>query len=242
MRRGLQDVLAETDDFQVVSTAGSPAVGMRSFDELQPDLVVMDLHWPSADTLRVLSHFKETRPEARVLILLGSNDVAPALAALARGADGLLHSTVEPAVLLGALRLLRQGESFVVHHPVWQRVAHVYEAGTPAGQRHLSAREREVLALIAADQTDREIAATLTISGATAKHHVVHVLHKLNVASREEAARMAHADPALGAGMVVGGPARAWRQDGAAWDVAAGALLAQAAPSNAAADRPPTAH
>jgi DNA-binding NarL/FixJ family response regulator len=192
VRLGFQQVLAATDEFALAGLAADWHEGMELFERSTPDMVVMDLHWPSPQTLQALRAFKDARPGVRVLVLLGSSDPAAAVAAIGHGADALVHSAVDPDTLVAVLRLLRRGDSFVIHHTVWKRIAHMLDGSAPLGPGgRLSVREQEVLALLAEGLTDREIARTLTISEPTAKHHVAHVLRKLNVSTRAAAARLA---------------------------------------------------
>ncbi len=198
-RRGLMALLQTQAQFQVVGEAGDAGEALRRAAELQPDVILLDNHLPGVNGVDALQGLREAAPQARVLMLTVSEDGQTLASALQRGANGYLLKTVDSDVLAVAIRRAVQGQSTIspemTDHLVnaYQAIKHPAETGTAplAGAdpaQSLSPRERQILAEIARGASNKEIARTLDIAEATVKIHVQHILRKLNLSSRVQAA------------------------------------------------------
>jgi DNA-binding NarL/FixJ family response regulator len=191
-RAGLRAVLGEDPRLQVVGEARNGHEAVALVQQLQPELVLMDLRMPGMDGLQATRALKQSCPLASVLILTMFEDAELLLEAVRAGAAGyLLKSASEEdvrAAIFGAL-----DGNFPVDHRLAREVLRnlsrepVPKQPPPNGVR-LSAREQEVLVELARGQTNREIAETLVITSNTVKIHVEHILAKLGVSDRTQAA------------------------------------------------------
>lgn len=176
--------------FKVVGEAGSGREGMVLIRTLQPDLVLLDVRFGDTDAAETLSKLHADRVETRVAIVTASRDPVDMQAALRAGADGYLLKTVEPKALLVQLRRVLAGE-LVLADGLGESLARAIrddrkcEALDRAG---LTSRERQILECIAGGFGNQKIAAELGIAESTVKVHVKHLLRKLGVRSRVEAA------------------------------------------------------
>ena len=199
-RQGLDEMLRD-EGFQVVAQAGRGDDGVALALRARPDVVIMDLNLPGISGAEATRRIVSQAPEVRVLVLTISTGSAELLDALLAGARGYLVKGAPLAELVRAVRAVAAGElliSRVVADEVLARVRH----GTPGGGRpeavpELSAREREVLALLTAGQDNLAIAEQLHLSVTTVKHHVSSILEKLGVENRIQAAVTAVRDRLL---------------------------------------------
>ncbi len=198
-RRGLTALLQSQEQFKVVGEAADAGEALRRAAELQPDVVLLDNHLPGVNGVDALQGLREAAPHSKVLMLTVDEDGSTLASALRRGASGYLLKTVDSDVLAVAIRRAVQGQSTIspemTDHLVnaYQSLPHPGEAQTalppqvdPA--QSLSPRERQILAEIARGASNKEIARTLDIAEATVKIHVQHILRKLNLSSRVQAA------------------------------------------------------
>jgi len=203
-RRGLTALLSRDAQFHVVGDAADAGQALRRAQELQPDLILLDNHLPGVNGVDVLPSLREAAPEARVLMLTVSEDEADLAAALRGGACGYLLKTIEGDTLAVAIRRAMQGESVVAQEMTGKLVAAYCEAAAaPAASgrqppaspvsplARLSPRERDILRGIARGASNKEIARELGIAETTVKIHVQHVLRKLDLSSRVQAAVIA---------------------------------------------------
>lgn len=194
-RRGLVALLAGDPDLEVTGEAGDAAEAVRKAQALQPDVVLLDNHLPGATGLQALAELRAAAPAARVVMLTVSEDEQDLRAALRGGANGYLLKTIEGDALGAALQRVMRGEPVVSPEMMGKLVAAV-QAPIPAGRAdaaseplaQLSPREQEVLRQIARGASNKEIARTLDIAETTVKIHVQHILRKLGVSSRVQAA------------------------------------------------------
>jgi len=189
VRQGLAVLLEVQDDIALVGQASDGPEAVRLTRELAPDVLLLDLMLPGLDGMGVLARLRADDSRTRVLVLTsaGGSD-RPALA-LQAGAAGFLYKDVDPDALVRAIRSVHDG------HTVLAPGAAGLIAGRPGrdvrGIGALTSREREVFALLADGQSNREIARTLRVSEKTVKTHVSAVLAKLGVADRTQAALLA---------------------------------------------------
>lgn len=199
-RRGLVALLAADAGLQVVGEAGDAAEAVRKAQALQPDLVLLDNHLPGATGIQALPELKEAAPLARIVMLTVSEDGNDLREALRAGASGYLLKTMEGEELAAAIRRVMQGHAAVSPELVGKLVAALQApaAASPepaaavppdaAPALSLSPREQEVLRQVARGASNKEIARALDIAETTVKIHVQHILRKLGVSSRVQAA------------------------------------------------------
>ena len=185
VRAGLVQLLLNARDIEVVGAAsgGSEAVALAS--SLRPDVVLMDLAMPDLDGIAATRAIRATAPAVRVVILTSFFDPDRVLSALDAGASGYLLKESDPDELYRAVRAAARGES-----PLSPKAAAAVIAARAARSRggRLSARERDVLALVAKGHANKAIGAQLGISEKTVKSHMTRILSTLDVADRGEAA------------------------------------------------------
>ena len=196
-RRGLIALLAGDTRFEVVAEAGDANEAHQRASATQPDVILLDNHMPGVNGVDALPGFKLAAPQARVLMLTVSEDEHDLAAALRGGARGYLLKTMDSEMLAAAIQRTMAGES-VVSPEMTSKLVNAFQAGqaTVAAAPvvdsdpilSLSPREREILALIAQGASNKELARTLGIAEATVKIHVQHILRKLNLNSRLQAA------------------------------------------------------
>jgi len=202
-RRGLIALLSREPHFEVVGDAADAGEAQRRAQELQPDLILLDNHLPGVRGVDALPALREAAPRARVLMLTVSEDEQDLGAALKAGAAGYLLKTIEGDDLATAIGRVMRGEN-VVAPELTSKLVSAFQGGratapaavpvaTPAqallGQ--LSPRERDILRGIARGASNKEIGAELGIAETTVKIHVQHVLRKLDVSTRVQAAVLA---------------------------------------------------
>jgi two-component system nitrate/nitrite response regulator NarL len=203
-RRGLRSLLEQDERFAVCGEAGDVGEALRSVGQDLPDVILLDNHLPGVRGVDAIPALKEAAPAARVLMLTVSEDAKDLAAALQAGADGYLLKTVESDQLCEAIVKVLDGDS-VVSPEMMTKLVTVFRAqsstdSTPvpletstekpvADALHsLSPRERETLALIARGDSNKLIARELGIAETTVKIHVQHILRKLGLSSRVQAA------------------------------------------------------
>ncbi|PKB64163.1 MAG: hypothetical protein BZY80_03605 [SAR202 cluster bacterium Io17-Chloro-G2] len=198
VREGLKMVLDLEADLEVVGQASSGEEAMAIASELSPDLVLMDVLMEGTDGIYACRQIKNNLPDTRVLMLTSHSAAEAVEASLLAGASGYLLKNGGRAELLSAIRAMARGESLLVPSVtagVLQRFGELTRPKQPAGQSRdediLTGREKEVLALVAEGLTNREIASRLTISDNTARNHISHIMGKLDMTRRAQAAAYA---------------------------------------------------
>jgi DNA-binding NarL/FixJ family response regulator len=185
VRAGLVQLLMNATDMEVVGAAsdGSEAVALTA--STAPDVVLMDLSMPELDGIAATEAIRATAPEVRVVILTSFSDPARILSALDAGAVGYLLKDSDPDELYRAVRAAARGES-----PLAPKAATTLLAARAARPRgaDLSARERDVLVLLAQGNPNKAIGRQLGISEKTVKSHMTRILNALDVADRTQAA------------------------------------------------------
>ena len=188
VRQGLRSFLSTIDDIDVVGEASDGAEAIAMATALQPDVVMMDLAMPTVDGIEAIRRITEERPSARIIALTSFATDDKVFPAIQAGAAGYLLKETEPSELVEAIRKVHRGEP-ILHPSVAARLMQQVVAATPRAHRtDLTARELEVLRLIAAGRSNKEIAHDLAVAEKTVKTHVSNVLSKLGVADRTQAA------------------------------------------------------
>jgi two-component system, NarL family, response regulator LiaR len=185
VRQGLRTFLDLQDDIEVVAEASDGEEAVEATLRLDPDVVLLDLVMPRLDGLGALRRLREH--SARVLVLTSFGDDDKLFAALRGGAAGYLLKDVEPADLVRAIRSAHAGQSPLSPAVATRVVEEVAHGGT-AAPATLTPRERDVLTLIAQGRSNKVIARELGVAEKTVKTHVGHILAKLGVHDRTQAA------------------------------------------------------
>jgi len=191
IRRGLSEVLDAADGIEVVGAIADGALAAASVIESEPDIVLMDLNMPDLDGIDATRAVLAARPETKVIILTSFSESARILAALDVGAIGYLLKDTEPEDIIRALHDAETGGVPLSPMAARALLPHnrpVVDANTDA----LSAREREVLVLVADGMPNKSIARRLSISERTVKAHLTRVFITLGVTDRTSAALWAH--------------------------------------------------
>ncbi|MGE5331804.1 MAG: response regulator [Nitrospirota bacterium] len=205
-RRGLIALLEQHPGLQVVGEAGDAAQALRLAPSLQPDIILLDNHLPGVAGIDAVQDLRKLAPRTRVLMLTVSEDEQDLAMALRNGAQGYLLKTIDGDLLAQAIERAARGEPVVSPELMGKLVAAFQSQGAPVlapplpaeppaaapavpeGAAPLSPREEEVLREIARGASNKEIARTLDIAETTVKIHVQHILRKLGLSSRVQAA------------------------------------------------------
>ena len=215
-RRGLKALLTQDERLEVAGEASDLGEALRCLAQARPDLILLDNHLPGVRGVDGIATLKEALPGVRVLMLTVSENAEDLAAALQRGADGYLLKTMESEQLADYIEKVLAGESVISPEMTTKLVAVFRQGGTmppapapavaearvapapapappavmatPPGLLLLSPREREILMLIARGDSNKLIARELDIAETTVKIHVQHILRKLDLSSRVQAA------------------------------------------------------
>src|ERR1700733_11971226 len=196
VREGLRAFLALQEGFEIVGEAADGDEALERAAELDPDVILMDLVMPERDGVSAMRELRQRSSLSRVIVLTSFLDDDRLLPAIQAGAAGYLLKNSQPAQLARAVRAAHAGETII--DPT--AAARLVRALSDQDQRRrggggaldqLTARERDVLALIAGGRSNKRIALELGISEKTVKAHVGHVLAKLGVTDRTQAAVLA---------------------------------------------------
>jgi len=186
VRQGLRTFLDLQDDIEVVAEAADGEAAVAAAESV--DVVLLDLVMPKLDGVAALRALRERAPEARVIVLTSFGDDERLFATLRAGAAGYLLKDVEPADLVRAIRTAHAGQSPLSPHVAARLVDELAHGGHRAAPEELTPRELEVLRLIARGRSNKVIALELGMAEKTVKTHVSHVLAKLGLADRTQAA------------------------------------------------------
>jgi NarL family two-component system response regulator LiaR len=193
VREGLRAFLGLQEDVEVVGEAADGSAAIEQAELLRPDVILMDLVMPRMDGVSAMRSLRARLPECRVIVLTSFLEDERLLPAIEAGAAGYLLKDAEPSELARAIRAAYAGEAVIDPTVAARLVRAVSErtAGHSEQSGALTRRELEVLGLIARGRSNKRIALELGISEKTVKAHVGHLLAKLGVSDRTQAALLA---------------------------------------------------
>ncbi len=190
LRKGLRQLLTLSGEMEVVAEASNGKDAIKLASELDPDLILLDLNMQGMDGLETLRHLRDEGVTSHIVMLTVSDADEDVLSAISAGADGYLLKDMEPEDMLVQIERALSGK-MVLSEAVTQVLATAIRNPTTkaaVGSDSLTQRELEILKLIAKGMSNKVIARELAISDGTVKVHVKHLLKKLHLRSRVEAA------------------------------------------------------
>lgn len=194
IRQGLRALLELEPDLEVVAEAENGQTAIALVETLQPDVVLLDIRMPVMDGVAVTQAIHQQFSDTKVLVLTTFDDDEYVAQALRYGAKGYLLKDTPSEELAAAIRAVYKGYTQLgpgLFEKVMPKVP-TPPASPPPGWEQLTPREQEVLRLIAAGASNREIAAALYISEGTVKNHVTRILSQLGLRDRTQAAIVAN--------------------------------------------------
>ena len=183
VREGLSGMLAGQSDFEVIGLAADGDTAVKMHGSLAPDVTLMDLQMPGLDGVGAIKAIKAQQPSSRIIVLTTYDSDADILRAIEAGATGYLLKDAPREELFRAIRAAARGESALAPAVAARLMTRMR---APA-EENLSAREIEVLQLVAKGASNKEIGKSLHISTATVKTHLIHIYGKLGVDDRTAA-------------------------------------------------------
>lgn len=189
-RKGMAALLATRSNLQVVGEASDGIEAFEVARETLPDVILMDIHMPRCDGLEAIARIKREIPHVRIVVLTVSDDNQDLFKAIKNGAQGYLLKNLEPRQLYEYLEGIARGES-PLSGVIATKILQEFSRATPAADEEaeeiieeLTARETNILHLVAEGKTNKEIAAELVISENTVKIHLRNILEKLHLKNR----------------------------------------------------------
>jgi two-component system, NarL family, nitrate/nitrite response regulator NarL len=197
VRDGLKKLLLLEDDFEIVGEAGDGREVLDRVQELDPDVLLLDLRMPNLDGLSALQALQQTNKRTRVIVLTASEDKNEFVQAMKLGCSGIVLKQTAPDLIVKSIRKVHAGEIWLDSHTT-AAVMRQFQTGgesnslAPGGKGRerspLSAREREIVALVAQGYKNKEMAEKMFISEQTVKNHLHNIFDKLGVSDRLELA------------------------------------------------------
>jgi DNA-binding NarL/FixJ family response regulator len=188
VRQGLVAALEDEQDFEVVGTAGSAEEALTQVRRLKPEVVLLDLELPGMDGVEAIPRLAEVSPDTRVLVFTAYDTDERVLGAVRSGAKGYLLKGAPTTEITSAVRAVAAGESALAPRVAARVMASL---NAPRGAGPVTARQREVLQLIADGLPTKQIARALNISERTVKFHTASLFRKLDADNRAQAVAQA---------------------------------------------------
>ncbi len=187
VREGLRSFLQLQEDMDVVGEAADGMEALEKVGELVPDVVLIDLVMPRMDGITTIRQIGAISPSSRILVLTSFSEDDKVFPAIKAGAHGYLMKDIKPTELAQSIRSVYRGEPSL-HPEIARKLMDQLSKGEGGAEDRLTARETEVLLLIARGYSNKEIAAALQVSEKTIKTHVSNILQKLHLSDRTQAA------------------------------------------------------
>lgn len=190
LRNGVKQLISLDSRLKVIAEAGNGEQGLALAEQLDPDLILLDLNMPGINGLETLDRLRRIDLSGRIVVFTVSNDEEDVVSALKRGADGYLLKDMEPEALLTALHQAAAGQQVLSEALTSVLISSLREtpSTTQRDLQQLTRREQDILRQIARGLPNKTIARKLNITESTVKVHVKHLLKKLQLKSRVEAA------------------------------------------------------
>ncbi|MDP9313043.1 MAG: response regulator transcription factor [Chloroflexota bacterium] len=191
VRRGLALLLDLEADLEVVGEAATGLEAIQQVQTLRPDFVLLDLRMPGMRGVQAARTIKRVSPQTRVLIVSGVDNAEEIVSALESNVDGYVLKDAPPSELIHAIRVIAGGEAYLqpaVTKRLLRRMAVAADPRPAVVPPQLTPRELEILRLVAANQSNKEIAIALTIGEETVRSHIKRILQKLEQPNRVQAA------------------------------------------------------
>jgi two-component system response regulator DevR len=187
VRLGMRAAFEAEQDLTVVGEASNGAEALAKIPVLDPQVILMDVRMEKMNGIEACREIKSRNPDVQILMITSYTDDDAMISSILAGASGYLLKHVSRAELLRSIRLIASGHSLIDSNTAKQAMEHL----THMPGSELTEREREVLTLVARGFTNKQIADTLFVSEKTARNHVSHILDKLGLSRRSEAAAFA---------------------------------------------------
>jgi NarL family two-component system response regulator LiaR len=187
VRKGIRTLLLTEPGLEVIGEAMDGVETAVLYRRLQPDVLLLDLHMPRRGGLEVIAELRQDFPEARILVLTSSNDEDMVLTAVQNGALGYLMKDSTPEELVEAIRAVHHGRPFL-QPSVAFKFMQAMKRPSATIEEPLTDREQDILRHVAHGLSNQDIADKLTISERTVRTHISHILDKLNLENRTQAA------------------------------------------------------
>ncbi|NLL04599.1 MAG: response regulator transcription factor [Clostridiaceae bacterium] len=192
VRQGLKQILELEKDMTVIAQAPNGEEAVKLVKECNPDVILMDINMPGMNGLQAIKEMKDSNIPSKIIVLTIHEDREYLFKTLQMGVEGYVLKDAEPSVLLEAIRSVNSGQPYIQANMTRELVREfnkitLYDKGKTE-ENNLTAREVEVLELIAEGMINKEIAKRLFISEKTVKNHVSNIFRKLNVSDRTQAA------------------------------------------------------
>jgi len=187
VRLGMRAAFEAEPDMTVVGEASNGAEALAKIPVLDPQLILMDVRMEKMNGIEACREIKSRNPDVHILMITSYTDEDAMISSILAGASGYLLKHVSRADLLLSIRRVASGHSLIDSNTA----KHAMERLTQVPGSELTEREREVLTLVARGYTNKQIADTLFVSEKTARNHVSHILDKLGLSRRSEAAAFA---------------------------------------------------
>lgn len=188
VRKGVRALLMDADDITVVGEAADGREAVAAAGRLGPQVILMDLKLPCLDGVEAIRAILAEQPDVGVIVLTGTDGDEQILSAVEAGALGYLAKTSEREDFLMAIRQVSRGELWLPPRLTRKLLAHLKPRSGGGPGEPLTSRETGVLNLLAKGRSNQQIAQELCIAEATVRTHVSHILDKLGVNNRVEAA------------------------------------------------------
>src|SRR6266581_4268215 len=187
VRLGMRAALEAEPDLTIIGEASNGAEALAKMPVLDPELILMDVRMEKMNGIEACREIKSNYPDVRILMITSYTDDEAVISSILARASGYLLKHLSRAELLRSIRLVASGHSLIDTNITKQALERL--AQMPGSE--LTEREREVLALVARGYTNKQIADALYVSEKTARNHVSHILDKLGLSRRSEAAAFA---------------------------------------------------
>jgi len=190
-RKGIQMFLSTDPSIQIVGEADNGQDAVRQVKSLQPDVILMDLLMPEGAGIEAIAEIKRFLPDVKVVVLTMSGDEIGFMTAMKAGADGYLLKRADGEELIQAIHAAQRGDVPLDPHIAPYQPRYFEKYGNTSTYMPLTAREKEILQLLARGLTTNDLAQELELSESTVKTHTRNIFTKLNVSTRTEAIAVA---------------------------------------------------